>query len=112
MDCIVLQSTKVNNNTACEVIIEWFRSKFHSLHSTRQRSAVVVVPFSKHSLQKTKSLLGRIRPSGESGGKEFNIEVLHILDREVSPHGYNLTLKAVDAGVPQRTYYKNVHVQG
>ena len=54
----------------------------------------------------------RIRPSGDSGGKEFNIEVLHILDREISPHGYNLTLKAVDAGVPQRTYYKNVHVQG
>ena len=37
--------------------------------------------------------------------------MLHILDREISPHGYNLTLKAVDAGVPQRTYYKNVHVQ-
>jgi hypothetical protein len=38
-------------------------------------------------------------------------QVLRLLDREISPYGYNLTLKAVDGGSPARTYYKNVHVQ-
>ncbi len=56
----------------------------------------------------------RIRPAA-SGDKadpnEFNIEVLRLLDREISPYGYNLTLKAVDRGVPPRTSYKEVHVQ-
>ena len=52
----------------------------------------------------------RIKQSTEDA-KEFNIEVLKLLDREISPYGYNLTLKAVDLGTPPRTYYKNVHVQ-
>ncbi len=42
---------------------------------------------------------------------EFNIEVVRLLDREVSPYGYNLTLKAMDQGVPPRVSYKNVHVR-
>ena len=53
----------------------------------------------------------RIRQSPNQESKEFNIEVLKLLDREISPFGYNLTLKAVDRGVPPRIYYKNVHVQ-
>lgn len=51
----------------------------------------------------------RIRPGFEPD--EFNIEVLQLLDREISPYGYNLTLKATDKGVPKRSYYKTVHVQ-
>ena len=53
----------------------------------------------------------RIRPSSANDPKEFNIEVLQLLDREISPYGYNLTLKAVDRGVPPRTSYKSVHVR-
>eukprot|EP00095_Tigriopus_kingsejongensis_P000649 maker-scaffold552_size138156-snap-gene-0.27 protein:Tk00649 transcript:maker-scaffold552_size138156-snap-gene-0.27-mRNA-1 annotation:"fat-like cadherin-related tumor suppressor-like protein" len=52
----------------------------------------------------------RIRPSNQ-GEKEFNIEVLQLLDREIAPYGYNLTIKAVDRGIPPRTNYKNIHVQ-
>ena len=52
----------------------------------------------------------RIRPS-DSDPKEFNIEVLQMLDREVSPQGYNLTLRATDRGVPFRVKTKNVHVR-
>jgi protocadherin Fat 1/2/3 len=44
----------------------------------------------------------RVRPSSANDPKEFNIEVLQLLDREISPLGYNLTLKAVDRGVPPR----------
>ena len=33
---------------------------------------------------------------------EFNIEVLKLMDREVAPLGYNLTLKATDNGKPPR----------
>ena len=44
--------------------------------------------------------------------KEFSVGVrAHLLDRELSPHGYNLTLKAVDRGVPPRQAYKAVHVR-
>ena len=56
----------------------------------------------------------RVRPSfssSNSSKNEFNIEVLQLLDREISPYGYNLTLKAVDRGVPPRTSYKDVHVK-
>ena len=53
----------------------------------------------------------RVRPSSANDPKEFNIEVLQLLDREISPHGYNLTLKAVDRGYPPRTSYKNLHVR-
>ncbi|XP_069696735.1 fat-like cadherin-related tumor suppressor homolog [Periplaneta americana] len=54
----------------------------------------------------------RIRTPEESGGKsgEYNIEVLHLLDREVAPQGYNLTLRATDKGVPSRQTYKSVPV--
>ena len=44
----------------------------------------------------------RIRKSDESD-HEFNVEVLQILDREISPYGYNLTLKATDFGTPPRS---------
>ena len=33
---------------------------------------------------------------------EFNIEVLKLLDREIAPNGYNLTIKATDNGLPAR----------
>ena len=42
----------------------------------------------------------RVRAGSEPG--EWNICVLKLLDREVSPTGYNLTLKATDNGVPAR----------
>ena len=42
----------------------------------------------------------RVRPGPEPN--EYNIEVLRLLDREISPHGYNLTLKATDKGLPAR----------
>ena len=51
----------------------------------------------------------RVRRS-KTDPKEFNIEVLQLLDREISPYGYNLTLKAVDRGIPARSSYKEVHV--
>ncbi|XP_048512093.1 fat-like cadherin-related tumor suppressor homolog isoform X4 [Athalia rosae] len=47
--------------------------------------------------------------SGRSG--EYNIEILRLLDRETAPQGYNLTLRAVDRGVPQRFSYKSVPVR-
>ncbi len=53
----------------------------------------------------------RVRPSGGDDPNEFNIEVLRLLDREVNPYGYNLTLKAVDKGSPPRSSTKEVHVQ-
>ena len=42
----------------------------------------------------------RVRPGSEPD--EFNIEVLKLLDREISPNGYNLTIKATDNGLPAR----------
>ena len=35
----------------------------------------------------------RIRQPSIDEPNEFNIEVLRLLDREISPYGYNLTLK-------------------
>ena len=53
----------------------------------------------------------RIRQPSIEEPNEFNIEVLRLLDREISPYGYNLTLKAVDKGYPPRASYKEVHVR-
>lgn len=53
----------------------------------------------------------RIRQPSIDEPNEFNIEVLRLLDREVSPYGYNLTLKATDKGYPPRASYKDVHVR-
>lgn len=50
----------------------------------------------------------RIRPGERTG--EYNVEILRLLDRETAPQGYNLTLRAVDRGVPQRFSYKSVPV--
>lgn len=50
----------------------------------------------------------RIRTTPRPG--EFNIEVHHLLDRESTPNGYNLTLRATDRGVPQRETYKVIPV--
>ncbi|KAG5305647.1 FAT2 protein, partial [Acromyrmex insinuator] len=52
----------------------------------------------------------RVRPAGGSRSGEYNIEVLHLLDRETALQGYNLTLRAMDRGVPQRYSYKFVPV--
>lgn len=46
--------------------------------------------------------------NGKSG--EYNVEILRLLDRETAPQGYNLTLRAVDRGIPQRFSYKSVPV--
>ncbi|XP_043267899.1 fat-like cadherin-related tumor suppressor homolog isoform X3 [Venturia canescens] len=51
----------------------------------------------------------RVRPGGQQPG-EYNIEVLHLLDREQARQGYNLSLRAVDRGIPQRFSYKIVPV--
>lgn len=50
----------------------------------------------------------RIRPTAKAG--EYNIEVHTLLDRESTPQGYNLTLRAIDAGIPPRQSYKIVPV--
>lgn len=50
----------------------------------------------------------RIRPTKQKG--EFNIEVLKLLDRESTPQGYTLRLRAVDRGVPPKESYKSVPV--
>lgn len=51
----------------------------------------------------------RIRPTSNPG--EFNIEVHRLLDRERTPNGYNLTLRAVDAGTPPQQSYKVIPVR-
>jgi len=53
----------------------------------------------------------RVRPVGGPRSGEYNVEVLHLLDREAALQGYNLTLRAMDRGVPQRYSYKFVPVQ-
>ncbi|XP_055629291.1 fat-like cadherin-related tumor suppressor homolog isoform X3 [Toxorhynchites rutilus septentrionalis] len=50
----------------------------------------------------------RIKPTNLTG--EFVIEVHRLLDRETAPAGYNLTLRAVDRGVPSRQSYKVIPV--
>lgn len=51
----------------------------------------------------------RIRPARQKG--EYNIEVLKLLDRETTPQGYMLQLRATDKGIPPRESYKSVPVQ-
>jgi len=53
----------------------------------------------------------RIRGTGRGDGGEYNVVVLNMLDRETAPKGYNLTLRAVDAGTPARDAYKTVHIE-
>ncbi|XP_062556294.1 fat-like cadherin-related tumor suppressor homolog isoform X3 [Armigeres subalbatus] len=50
----------------------------------------------------------RIKPTARPG--EFVIEVHRLLDRETAPAGYNLTLRAVDRGIPPRQSYKVIPV--
>lgn len=51
----------------------------------------------------------RIRPTSNPG--EYNIEVHRLLDRERTPNGYNLTLRAVDFGIPPQQSYKVIPVR-
>ncbi|KAJ8966922.1 hypothetical protein NQ314_003225 [Rhamnusium bicolor] len=51
----------------------------------------------------------RIRPTRQKG--EYNIEVLKLLDRETTPQGYVLQLRASDRGIPPRESYKSVSVK-
>lgn len=51
----------------------------------------------------------RIRPTRQKG--EYNIEVLKLLDRESTPQGYVLQLRAADRGIPPKESYKSVPVQ-
>lgn len=46
----------------------------------------------------------RIRPTPKAG--EYVIEVHRLLDRETAPTGYNLTLRAIDRGLPPKQSYK------
>ncbi|XP_023289907.1 fat-like cadherin-related tumor suppressor homolog isoform X2 [Orussus abietinus] len=53
-------------------------------------------------------------PSSSStipSSREYNIEVSRLLDKETAPRGYNLTLRALDRGVPPRFSYKSVPVK-
>ncbi|CAB0003094.1 unnamed protein product, partial [Nesidiocoris tenuis] len=43
-------------------------------------------------------------------GYEYHIELMNTLDREAAPRGYNLTLKAVDGGLPAKFTFKTLHV--
>lgn len=52
----------------------------------------------------------RIKPSAKSNG-EYVIEIHKLLDREATPAGYNLTLRAVDKGVPSKDSYKRVPIK-
>lgn len=45
-----------------------------------------------------------------SKNKEYNLVVLKILDRELAPGGYNLTILATDAGTPSQHTRESVHV--
>nr|XP_045591384.1 fat-like cadherin-related tumor suppressor homolog [Procambarus clarkii] len=45
-----------------------------------------------------------------SHSNEYNLAVLKLLDRELAPQGYNLTLQAIDCGIPPRKTRVNVHV--
>ncbi|RVE45660.1 hypothetical protein evm_009675 [Chilo suppressalis] len=50
----------------------------------------------------------RVRPSVQPG--EYDVVVHALLDRETSPRGYNLTLRATDAGHPPRSSYLTLPV--
>lgn len=50
----------------------------------------------------------RVRPSAQAG--EYDVLVHALLDRESAPAGYNLTLRAVDAGRPPRASYLTLPV--
>ncbi|XP_060800580.1 fat-like cadherin-related tumor suppressor homolog isoform X2 [Amyelois transitella] len=50
----------------------------------------------------------RVRPSTQLG--EFDVVVHALLDRETAPRGYNLTLRATDAGRPPRSSYLTLPV--
>ncbi|KAK3921992.1 Fat-like cadherin-related tumor suppressor-like protein [Frankliniella fusca] len=51
----------------------------------------------------------RVVATGNPG--EYNIAVLHLLDREAAPQGYNLTLRASDRGTPMHSAYRVVTVR-
>lgn len=51
----------------------------------------------------------RIRATSRRG--EYNIEVHNLLDRESTPNGYNLTLRATDNGFPPRHTYKVIQAK-
>lgn len=51
----------------------------------------------------------RIKSTSQPG--EYVIEIHRLLDREQSPQGYNLTLRAIDKGIPPKRSYKVIPVQ-
>lgn len=51
----------------------------------------------------------RIKSSTREG--EYVIEIHKLLDREATPAGYNLTLRAVDKGVPPKDSYKRIPIK-
>lgn len=50
----------------------------------------------------------RVRPSAQAG--EWDVAAHALLDREAAPRGYNLTLRAMDAGRPPRASYLTLPV--
>lgn len=52
----------------------------------------------------------RVKASPSRPG-EFVIEIHKLLDRETNPNGYNITLRAVDKGVPPRDSYKKIPIR-
>ncbi|XP_068628013.1 fat-like cadherin-related tumor suppressor homolog [Battus philenor] len=50
----------------------------------------------------------RVRPSAQPG--EYDVVAHALLDRETAPRGYNLTLRATDAGRPARSSYLTLPV--
>lgn len=52
----------------------------------------------------------RVKASPSRPG-EFFIEIHKLLDRETNPNGYNITLRAVDKGVPPRDSYKKIPIR-
>lgn len=52
----------------------------------------------------------RVRPVPDKPS-EFAVAVVALLDREAAPRGYNLTLRAKDAGTPPRETYRVVPVR-
>lgn len=53
---------------------------------------------------------GHFRIKQRTSG-EYVIEIHKLLDREATPNGYNLTLRAVDSGIPPRDSYKKIPVR-
>lgn len=57
----------------------------------------------------------RITPTQKSSverkGEEFNLEILKLVNRNSAPNSYNLTVRAIDKGLPSRTTYISIPIK-